>query len=472
MTNTSLLQLVRKMDAKTLARFELWLGSDFVNAKATEKRLLAHLRKGQCGSDPTFFAEKQLCAAIGDKNAADLAQLRYVMSDLLAKTRLFLAQEVLAKRPILQAFLLDDAIKSWGVSKEMVKNQRFITQTLEAQPLRSSAFFLQKYQAEQAILDGMENQSRSGALDLEPSLKHLITYFLTEIFRNTSIMLTQQAILDKKYAAAPFENAVDFVQKQPEWLEIPAISVHFYVCQALLFPTEYTFFEKWKDVVLAFHTNFSTTELRGIYLMGINFCIKQMNVGSDFHKKEAFVLYQKALELGLLHENGWISVFTFKNIIRLGTGLSETEWTDRFFETHRASLSPDLRHEHVKFNQAFLFFQKNDFEKTILTLRDLAIFDPFVLLDSRRMLLRSYFELREWQALESFLNSFSILLKRRKNLGYHQPMNLNLIKYTRILMRKQLGFSSKSKIELQNVVKNETLLAERIWLLEKIETVF
>jgi hypothetical protein len=163
-------------------------------------------------------------------------------------------------------------------------------------------------------------------------------------------------------------------------------------------------------------------------------------------------------------------VFTYKNIIRLGIGLGETAWTLAFFENYKQLLHPSKREAHYKFNLAFLQFKKNAFDAVIVTLRDLeleALEDPLILLDTRRMLLRAYFELKEWQALDSLLKSFTILLKRQSNLGYHQEMNLNLIKFTRMLMNEQVG--KKQKTGIWEEIELEPLLAERSWLLEKIQ---
>ena len=87
-------------------------------------------------------------------------------------------------------------------------------------------------------------------------------------------------------------------------------------------------------------------------------------------------------------------------------------------------------------------------------------------LSARQMLLRSYFELQEWQALDSLLKSFYSFLRRRHDIGYQRLMYLNLIKYTRKLMTGPLP---RRKAELLATrVRAEPYVAEREWLLEKL----
>ena len=82
------------------------------------------------------------------------------------------------------------------------------------------------------------------------------------------------------------------------------------------------------------------------------------------------------------------------------------------------------------------------------------------------MLLRSYFELQEWQALDSLLRSFYSFLRRRHDIGYQRLAYLNLIKFTRKLMAGPL---TRRKAErLAERVRAEQYVAEREWLLEKL----
>ena len=82
------------------------------------------------------------------------------------------------------------------------------------------------------------------------------------------------------------------------------------------------------------------------------------------------------------------------------------------------------------------------------------------------MLLRSYFELEEWQPLDSLLRSFYSFLRRRHDIGYQRPMYLNLIKFTRKLMAGPLA--RRKATQLAARIRAEPYVAEREWLLEKV----
>ena len=84
------------------------------------------------------------------------------------------------------------------------------------------------------------------------------------------------------------------------------------------------------------------------------------------------------------------------------------------------------------------------------------------------MLLRSYFELGEWEALDSLLTSFSAYLRRQKGLGYHRTTNEKLLYFVRKLIELQ-GSSRAARSKLREEVEKTVDVAERQWLLERSE---
>ncbi len=88
-------------------------------------------------------------------------------------------------------------------------------------------------------------------------------------------------------------------------------------------------------------------------------------------------------------------------------------------------------------------------------------------LDARRMLLRSYFELGEFQALDSLLDTFQAYIRRQKDIGYHRENYLNLIRFVRRLMEAE-GLDKAGKALLRSEIEGTEHLAEKEWLLGKV----
>ena len=89
-------------------------------------------------------------------------------------------------------------------------------------------------------------------------------------------------------------------------------------------------------------------------------------------------------------------------------------------------------------------------------------------LDARRMLLKSYFELGEYNALDSLLDSFSRYIHRQKEKGYHQENYLNLIRFVKKIIHAKVE-DKKIWKQMKEEIESTNRLAEREWLLEKLK---
>ncbi len=93
--------------------------------------------------------------------------------------------------------------------------------------------------------------------------------------------------------------------------------------------------------------------------------------------------------------------------------------------------------------------------------------DRFNLLDARRMLLRSYAELGEWDALASLVASFSAYLKRQGDLGYHRDANLSLLVFVNKWMELPKG-DATALSKLADELAAAEPVAEKEWLAGKL----
>ena len=85
--------------------------------------------------------------------------------------------------------------------------------------------------------------------------------------------------------------------------------------------------------------------------------------------------------------------------------------------------------------------------------------------NARRLLARIYFELKENTALNSLIESAKIYLHRQKSIGYHREMYINFFKILELLLKTDL----KNRAILRGQIEAAQYLAEREWLLEKLQ---
>ena len=466
MPNAQLLHIFKSLSNKDRAALCELADCPFFNKKTAVAQLCRYLAAQVPRAEPGCLDKAKLHEAAFPGQPYDDARLRLAMSGLLKLTERYLAICEMEKSEAVQALYLLPALRHRGLEKRFEKKQKELQAKLESDNLQDAHAHRLHYMLASEELEGRSSKQRSSLLELHPLHNHLTAYYLSEMLRHACSALTHQAISAQVYDMGLLQQVL-LLAEQFGLEAYPAIAIYYHACKALQAPEDRQFFDRWKQCLYASAELFSNAELRGIYLLGINYCIRRMNQGGQEFIREAFGLYRAALAKGLLAEKGYLTAFTFKNIIRIGTALEEHEWTQDFFEQYQAMLPPRERAGAVYYNAAFLHFRRQEYGQAMPLLQQLAFEDTLNSLDARRMLLRSYYELGEMDALDSLLHSFATYLHRQKDLGYHKTLYLNLLRFLRQLLDLPPGDRQQLQ-RLEGLVAKTDQVAEKEWLLSKI----
>jgi hypothetical protein len=198
--------------------------------------------------------------------------------------------------------------------------------------------------------------------------------------------------------------------------------------------------------------------------------LNQQKSNYEAYFKELFELYRAGLQHGFLLEGSILSPFAFKNIVTIALQVKEFDWTTHFIQNYQSYLSPEHRDTYVNFGLSKLRFEQKRYDEALILLQEVDYADIFLNLSSKLMQLKIYYELHEFDVLESFLNSFRTYVNRKKQSGdlrsYHQENYLNIIRLTQKLLTYN-PFDKKEKVKLRDEIE-KTKVTERKWLLDQL----
>lgn len=436
------------------------------NRREEVSRLCAYLAENIDNPDRKALDPSSLFTAAFPSQVFNNAALRHTMSYLLSVLRQYLAWAEWQSDMAEQRRYLLSALRNRNLDVLLEKELNRAESALENPETQDAGFYFQRYRMQQERLEKTARHERSARINLQPLPDELTVFYLAEMLRHACSALSHQAIAGQEYRFNLLEKLLELAETEG-LLDVPVIAMYYQAYQMLRAPEASAPLERLKTLLLEHENRFSQKEMRGLYLLAINGCIRRMNSGRREYIREAFDLYRAALERDFLTENGVLSGFTYKNIIRIGAALEEHSWTEQFLEDYRTALLPRERDNLYRYNRAFLYFHQQDYARAMPLLQQVELEDTLNNLDARRMLLRSYFELGEWAALESLLQSFGAYLRRQKNLGYHRQTNERLLYFTRRLMELDRG--QRQAVEALRVeLEATTELAERSWLLSQV----
>ena len=396
----------------------------------------------------------------------DNLQFNHLCSFLVRRLEAFLAWQEWESQPGWRGLLLCRALRRRGAKAHFLRQTEKLVQHLDQQPLRNADHHLTRYLLENERYQYQMLHKRETPTLLSSVTDPLNHFFILENLRWAGTALA----LEARYGVSNLLPFVDVVLEQAGQTDpgrFPEVAMMHLGYLTLNDVENEENFLQLKNLIAEKDTLFAAAENRDLYLLAINFCLRRHNRGErPGYTREALELYRSALEKEMLFENKVLQKFTFNNILRLACIAGEREWALYFLNTYQQHLPAEDRANIYRFNLACWHYLGGEYARVPALLQTFDFSDRDTQLSARQMLLRSYFEMKEWQTLDSLLKSFYSFLRRRHDIGYQRLMYLNLIKFTRKLM--SIPLTRRKAARLAERIRAEPYVAEREWLLGKL----
>lgn len=311
----------------------------------------------------------------------------------------------------------------------------------------------------------------SGAMlqhhDLQPLLEAQDIRFIIEKLQTGCLMLSQKAVSSREYDLGMLNLLTRFLEGH-EYLNEPAVALYYHGYRALSDTDGEPHFQRLKRLLDQYGAGFEAEELRNLYLLAINFCIRKINRSERTYLREVFELYQSGLQVGAFLENGQMSRFTYTNIAQAGIGLGEFDWVSVFLTRYKPYLPEDIRESVSQFSLARLYYENKQPGKALECLLNIGHDDTVYNFAAKTLLAKIYFEQHEWNALDSLLDSISVYIRRKKVAGYHRDSYSGFVKIMRLILSKRLSERQDRSLIREKIISMK-VLAEREWLLGLVE---
>jgi len=395
-------------------------------------------------------------------------KFRRLHSDLLKLLEGFIAYQTQHSYPIYPQLNLLQGINEMGLEKLGNTSLKQAETIQKKHTYRDADYYLTQYQllTEKEKLIRGELQ-RDQHTNLGDKVDNLDYFYLIEKLNLYCQLLDYKQAFQIDYEPLFATEIIEHLRKV-DYDHIPAIPVFFQVFLTLTEPEEETHFTKLKDLLNQHITKFKATDARMLYSFAQNYCIIKINRGQGQYMNELFGIYKTALEKEIIFEKGELSVWDYKNIVTVGARIKEYEWVESFINDYKDKLPLTYRDNAYSFNLARLYFSKKDYDNVISLLATVEYQDVFYMLDSKTMLLKTYYETNEDEPLYALLDSFKMLLSRKKIVAPAYRTNYgNLLKHTRRLIDHRNG----KKVDLQKLLKKldtDSNVADIGWIKEKI----
>lgn len=466
MISSKLTELLAAFSTYEMNRLRKFLVSPFFNEHKNIIQLFDLIDGNLRNNDGSVSKEKIWQQLFPSEQYNDI-RMRRLFSDLGQLARRFLAYETFASDPGAPSIYLLKACNERKLDKQFSSLEKRTRLVLKDQ-FRNDQAYLKQFQLENELDQFQVKQLlRTRKRNLEATDHYLDLFYLVRKLKHYCDALNYKNVLNVEVPIGLINSLVGEIE-DGGYLEYPAVGIYYKIMMTLLEPEEEAHFFDLKRLLNEHPEIFPQPELIECYIFAQNYCIKKINAGKNEYTKILFEIYRESIDQGVIFDNGKIAPWHYKNIITLGLRLKEYDWTEHFITENEFRLPEDRRKNALTYNTAMLYFHKKDYPKVVEALSRLEYDDVYYAVDGRWLLLKTYYELSEFEALDSLLESFRLFLLRQKLIsGANKRKYLNLVRYVQKLSK--VHPSDKEKINsLKTRIDTAKDIAEKDWLQEKV----
>ncbi|MEM7105310.1 MAG: hypothetical protein AAF502_19385 [Bacteroidota bacterium] len=463
MGNLKLIQLIESFDKYERKRFRKFLDSPYFNSNSKVSTLFHFIATGNSQQPPKVYWPK-----LFPGEAYDDSRFRRLCADLVGLAKHFYAVRQFEKDKPLTNRLFMQTVNRKKLTAFFNSSERDTKRSIDQYPYLNANYFWYNYQFEQEkhLLAG-HKLDREGWSNFEEISSSLDQFFLAEKLKLYCEILSWKKVAAVDYDLLFVEDILKHVKAHHAKL-VPPVAIYYQMILTLEDNQDSTAYFELKHLLEDYAELFPPEEARNMYACAQNFCIRMINKGNLQFLEETFELYKAVLDRRIIWPNGVLSPYDYKNIVVVALRLKEFEWAENFIHEFKPHLPDDFRENAFVYNLAkFHFYQKN-YTEVISLLQRVEYNDVFYNLDSKSMLLKTYYETGEYNAMEALIESFRVLLRRKKVISEHHRANYgNFIKFVQKLIRMVPG--DKKAIEnLRKSIASTPAIADVEWLLEKV----
>ncbi len=465
MLKNKVVLVLKSLSAEEIRQLEKFVKSPVHNRHEDVVRLFQYLRKHLNGPERALDKER-VFESLFPKTPFDMQKVHYISSYLLKVVEEYLAWKEWRSNEVNFGLSLIKSYNAHRLEQAHKSSLKWTQEQQKTEPLRDAQHYLHAYQLHAQEYYAAKAMGRSRDFNLQQLIDTQDIAFIIEKLKNGCDALSHQPVNNTKFEMGLLAATLDFL-KGHHYLEIPCVAMFYHSYLALSDVANEASFLELKRLLAVYPTEINTKDLKGFYLVAVNYCIKQLNSGNQSYLREVFELYQSGIAVDIFMENGEFSPWTYSNFIISGLKLREYDRVETFIKQYTTLLPEKLRDGLYRYNYAFLHYEKKNYQQAMVLLSTTDYGkDLLTACAAKTLLARMYFEQEEMETLQNLLQSFKLYISRKELLGYHRDSYGNFIASLSKLMQASLS----KKADNQDLVKeigNFKVVAAKEWLLEQ-----
>lgn len=320
------------------------------------------------------------------------------------------------------------------------------------------------------------NEGRNVEINLDDNYYRL-SDAIDHYFISSKLDMMNSFLSRKYHVLGSFNLKIDFSEEIIKYIEkkIPAIRKNdpFIYCEYLIFKMMTAenndgYYKDLHTFVIKNLQMYKHTELEQVYFPMINFGFNKVAMGDSEYLEKIFEIYRTFELRGFYTDMEIFQDIDLISIVIAGLRLNKIAWVENFTEKYSRKLINEFKSDTVSLVKALISFKKKEYNASIEYLSYVNYQNSYYYLKSKETLMQIYYEQKEYEAMQSLIDSTRHYLKRRRDvLSIHYDRYIMFLKFLGLLLKATQPDKGNRIILKKELKKNNNVIA-REWLVEKV----
>lgn len=466
MKNSKLIKLFKGLSRNELLEFGRYIKTPFFNRDDKLTKLYDYIKKYSPDYDSPKLEKAHFLKKVSKNQEVKDRQMHDWMSDLTKKLEDYLIYVEVRERPLTRDFVLLDAIKDRKMDDLFFRGIKSVRTKLDSSPERDMFYYFNQWRLRhEAYFYGTLPQKYKEEKNIVQMMTDMDKFFCAAKLRYSAEMMS----FEVKYAIGQVALLPEVLKeiRKPEFKKNKLFKIYELALDLYYDDKDETYDRLEKLIFEHLHLG-NTAEQYSLLNFLHTHAGRRLGEGRERYRKKVFDWYVYNIDQGLLIKDGYIDSYRFLNAMYLATTLREVEWLEKFITEHTVFLTDDIRENTELLANAYLYFAKKQYKKSLRTLMQTSGGDLIYPLNVRTLTIQCHYELRDMELIIFECNNFNQYIRRNTQLSpYLKRMVKNFIRFMKLLCdapyKKELTY--ETLMEKLNAAKG---VQAKSWLSEKI----
>jgi hypothetical protein len=484
MKDTQLVGLLKNFSVYEMNRLEKFVISPFFNKNEKAAALLKVLREHHPLFESPQLEKRNVYKRIFKTGSYNDKKMRDVTYELLKLAEEFIGISVYQSRK--QHFPELDILTGLGEKQQrslFEKRAKAFEEKTGISSCANSVYFYNKWVSANTklhyryffygkALEGEQLTEEADALILFTLVNLSYVYYNISTLSHTGSEPVNTYLIDEFMRSINLERICSLA-KMHNHKYAGIIEVYYCMIMMIAREEDESFFYRLKDIMARMPPALSGEDIFNIYTNLTAYCVRQIIKGkSGFHRQE-LEIYKDQLKKNAYgtRDDITLSPVIYHNIVLLCFYLKEYEWVESFIRDYSSKLTAEDREDMYNYSYASLYLEKKQFEKALPHISRIKIEHFYLKLEVRYLLLKTHYELGNYETVISLIDSSSHFLKKARFLSAERKRSFgNFLKFLNDVVKLKTGSQNKTTEQVKERLSAEIVM-QKSWLMEKLHEI-